>query len=393
MFISAIILAAGSGTRMNMGDKLFLSLSGKTPLNMCVDVFMEYGADELIICCNSENIERCMQDFERHQNIKIVLGGDTRQQSAYNGLCALDDKCGIVMLHDGARCLVTADIIDSCVKSADNFGSGIATVPVKDTIKRKTDITTTLKREELYAVQTPQAFRKELILKAYAKAVEEGYTGTDDSSLVERTGESVALVNGSYENIKLTTYSDYLQAEGIIISRMEQYGNISHAASSAGIAGVGSGYDVHRLEEGRALILGGLEIPFEKGLLGHSDADVLVHAVMDAILGAAGERDIGFHFSDKDPKYSGISSMLLLKEVDRIITGKGFEVVSIDACVIAQKPKLMPYVPIMQENISAALTGRPRVNIKATTTEGLGFCGRGEGIAANAVVCLKKTDK
>ena len=217
-------------------------------------------------------------------------------------------------------------------------------------------------------MQTPQGFRTDVIREAYRRAYAEGFYGTDDASLAERAGYSIAVAEGSYANIKITTKED-LPVE----------------------MRIGSGYDVHRLEEGRKLILCGTEIPFEKGLLGHSDADVALHALMDAMLGAAAAGDIGRHFPDTDDRFKGVSSMELLKQTLMVINKEGYAPGNVDITIIAQRPKLQPYIEQMRENTAAALNiGKESVSVKATTTEKLGFTGRGEGIAAQAVCILTR---
>lgn len=205
-----------------------------------------------------------------------------------------------------------------------------------------------------------------MLIEAYEKAYDDSYRGTDDASVVERAGYEVTIVDGDYENIKITTKED-LPLENR----------------------VGMGFDVHQLAEDCRLVLGGVEIPWEKGLLGHSDADVLLHAVMDALLGAAGLGDIGRHFPDSDEQYRGISSMKLLESVKGLLDENFYKVANVDATIIAQKPKIAPYAEEMRKNIAGVLdVDQSRINVKGTTTEQLGFAGRGEGIAANAVVSL-----
>lgn len=217
-------------------------------------------------------------------------------------------------------------------------------------------------------MQTPQGFDTAAIKAAYEAAYAEGFYGTDDAGIAERAGLEIRIVPGSYDNIKITTREDL---------SMETR--------------VGTGYDVHRLEEGRKLILGGVDIPFERGLLGHSDADVLVHAIMDALLGAAALGDIGKLFPDTDDRYKGISSIELLKNVREAIENAGYSICNIDATLIAQKPRIAPYIEDMRTNIAAALSiEKDRVSVKATTTEKLGFTGRQEGMEAQAVCILNR---
>jgi 2-C-methyl-D-erythritol 4-phosphate cytidylyltransferase/2-C-methyl-D-erythritol 2,4-cyclodiphosphate synthase len=210
----------------------------------------------------------------------------------------------------------------------------------------------------------------------------ERISATDDASLVEALGHPVKLVPGSYRNIKITTPEDMVVAEALL-----EKGEKSNVPSAT--LRMGFGYDVHRLVTGRPLILGGVEVSFERGLAGHSDADVLVHAVMDALLGAAGLGDIGRHFPDHEPRYAGISSLMLLEEVGKMLAERGYRVSNIDAVVVAQAPRLAGYIPAMVQQIARTLgIDAGCVNVKATTTEGLGFTGTGEGIAAYAVATI-----
>ena len=221
-------------------------------------------------------------------------------------------------------------------------------------------------RSEYCSVQTPQGFRKADLMEAHDKALREGIQATDDAMLVELAGFPVEVVDGDYQNIKITTRED-LPIENR----------------------TGIGFDVHALTEGRRLILGGVDIPFERGLDGHSDADVLVHALMDALLGAAALGDIGCHFPDTDDAYKGISSMLLLQKVRDLLSENFFSIANVDMTIMAQRPRIGPHIEAMRENIAEVLgIGKSRINIKATTTERLGFVGREEGIAAEAICSI-----
>lgn len=258
---------------------------------------------------------------------------------------------------------MTKKIIEDTVEAVYEHKAAIVCVKPKDTIRTAED---TLARDSLYIVQTPQAFRSDILIKAYEKAYKDGYYGTDDAGLVERIGIKPALVEGDYRNIKITTRED-----------MPTETRIGH------------GFDVHRLVRGRKCIIGGVDIPSEVGLLGHSDADVLLHAIADAILGAAGIGDIGEHFPDSDDTYKDADSLELLLQAYGLAKQQGYVVSNIDATVICEKPKLAPYKGKMQKNIAAVLgVAATQVNIKATTTEKLGFTGRSEGIAAEAVCIL-----
>ncbi len=368
--VAVIIAAGGSGSRMGKDmPKQFLKIGGKTILEKTTEVFQknEY-TDAIGIVMKSEYINTARAMLKGFSKVVFISeGGKQRQDSVAEGLRILKEKVpdyDLVLIHDAARPFVTDEVILSCLKGADSIGAAVAAVPVKDTIKQRH---LTLERKELYSVQTPQGFAREIIEKAYERAYSDGYFGTDDGSLVERLGMPVATTEGDYANIKITTKEDL---------PMERR--------------IGTGYDVHELVPGRPCILGGVEIPYEKGLLGHSDADVLVHAIMDALLGAAGLGDIGRHFPDSDPAYKGISSIKLLEKVEKLLAEKGYKAVNIDAVLICQKPKIAPFVEEMKRNVARALgIDANDVNIKGTTTEGLGFTGRGEGIAAQAVSMIE----
>lgn len=308
----------------------------------------------------------------------VVPGGESRQESVLAGLLALPPDTEVVLVHDGARPLLEPRLVEAVLSEAKRWGAAALAVPVRDTVKEAGGdgfVARTLPRERLWLAQTPQAFRCELLLEAHRRARELGLAATDDAALVEALGHPVRLVRGSYRNLKITFPEDYETALALV----------------GGVAPVrfGFGYDVHRLVPGRLLILGGVTVPFPLGLEGHSDADVLLHAVMDALLGAAGLGDIGRHFPDSDPRYAGASSLWLLEQVGQMLSQKGFRVQNVDATLVAQAPRLAAYLPAMEENIARVLgVDVARVNVKATTTEGLGFAGRGEGIAAYAVAAL-----
>lgn len=373
--VTAVIVAAGRGTRFG-GDlpKQFLKIENRTVLEMAIEPFQSHPmVDALIVASSEEYVELCSRICERFDKMNaVVIGGEQRQDSVRACLDRTDE--GLVLIHDGARPFVTAQVIDRVIEGAYNQGACVPCVPVKDTVRRTENVkctsSVTLERSSLFCVQTPQGFDTELIRRAYIKAEEDGFIGTDDGVLAERLGAGVAIAEGDYANIKITTRED--------LPRME-----------TGDIRIGSGYDVHQLTEGRKLVLGGVEIPFERGLLGHSDADVLLHALMDALLGAAALGDIGKHFPDTDEKYRGISSIRLLEKVKSLISDAGYTVGNTDITVIAQKPKIAAYIPAMRKNIADTLgIGIERVNVKGTTTENLGFVGRCEGIACEAVCVL-----
>lgn len=367
--IGAVIVAAGKGRRMGEDiPKQFLNVKGRPMVFHSVWAFVSCPRiHQVVLVTGKDHISLCREIFPQEEKIKIVPGGAERADSVRAGLAALDQDVSYVLVHDGARPYVGTETIEKVLEETLKTGAAIPAVKPKDTIRTREQV---LDRDGLFSVQTPQGFRKDVLEQAYADGEETGFRGTDDASYVEQMGIRVSVVSGDYGNIKITTKEDLPPQEACETR-------------------IGSGYDVHRLEEGRDLILGGVKIPHRAGLSGHSDADVLIHAVMDGLLGAAGMGDIGQLFPDTDESYKGISSLVLLDKVGRKITEAGFSVGNIDATVMAQKPKLMEYKEKMKTNIARTL-GIPMgaVNIKATTTEKLGFVGREEGIAAEAVCIL-----
>ncbi len=373
--IYAVIGAAGSGKRMAAPlPKQFLKIGGKTMLEKTAEKFFTSSAvDQIVIVTGADYTELCRRLFAieiKEGRLHVVTGGEERQDSIYSGIKCLKDHGAeadsIVLIHDGVRPYVSKALIEAVAEAAVKTGAAIPAVAPKDTIKHSQQ--GTLDRSQLFCVQTPQAFQFALITRAYEKAASEGFYGTDDAGLVERLGQEVSIVPGEYTNLKITTPED-LQME----------------------TRIGTGYDVHRLTEDRKLILGGVEVPFEKGLDGHSDADVLVHALMDAMLGAAALGDIGKLFPDTDEAYRGISSLRLLEEVGKRLAEEGYSLGNADVTVVCQRPKLAPFIGQMRENIAKTLkVPESKISIKATTTERLGFTGRGEGISAEAVCLLNR---
>ncbi len=376
--VSAIIVAAGSGTRMGR-DKMLIDLFGKSVLSRIVEAFwLTDFFDEIIIVCSEKNRDTFAEELKPYP-VKLVLGGATRGESSFLGIDTARGE--VVMIHDGARPLITKEIIENTLIACITTGCAAAGVKSKDTIKTVTPdniIESTVDRESAVLIQTPQAFKRELIKSAYEKF---GFDMTDDCALMEKMGAKIEIVDGSYENIKLTTTEDIVTAEGILRKR-----GIGGAAVR-----IGTGFDTHKLTEGRPLIIGGVNIPYEKGLAGHSDADVLIHAVIDALFGAAALGDIGKHFPDTDEKYKGADSMLLLEEAVREVRDAGYEIGNIDVTLIAQAPKMAPHIDSMRENLARVMrVSVDAVSIKAKTNEHMGFTGRGEGIEARAVALITK---
>ncbi len=374
---AAIIVAAGSSTRMGF-DKMTAKILGKSVIERTVCAFLECTfIDEIIVVCSKENKEAFGMLFKTYgKNIEIVCGGDTRGESVQKGLFATSAK--YVLIHDGARPFITKEIIKNVLDDAENFGASVCGVKCKDSVKQVSSdgfINKTIERKNVMLMQTPQCFERERLIEAYKNS--DG-TETDDCEVLEKSGERIKITEGSYENIKLTTTDDMITAEAIAKKR-EQVIKMR----------IGTGFDSHRLAENRPLIIGGVTIPYEKGLLGHSDADLLIHAIIDALFGAAAIGDIGTHFPDSDEKYKDISSMILLKEAARLIKKEGYEIKNLDATLIIEAPKMAPYITKMRENISNALgIWISQVSVKAKTNEKMGFVGNGEGVEARATVLI-----
>ncbi|WP_425059778.1 2-C-methyl-D-erythritol 4-phosphate cytidylyltransferase [Sporomusa carbonis] len=387
--VSVIIAAAGQGKRMGRGmNKVLIPLLGKPVLaHTVMAASAGQNVDNVIVTAAPEEMEvvvNLLTGLNLSVSWQVVAGGSERQHSIANALAAVPDSTEIIVVHDGARPLVEQTLFDQAIAMARQYRAAIVAVPVKNTIKSADDagwVTGTPDRRMLWAVQTPQAFEARLLRSAYEQAAHDGYLGTDDAALVERLGAKVKIVPGSYRNLKITTPEDIIIAETLLAHRQEATDDMIRT---------GIGYDVHRLVAGRKLILGGVDIPYMLGLDGHSDADVLLHAIKDALLGAAALGDIGRHFPDSDGRYKGISSLRLLAEVRDILARHGYKVNNIDATIVAQKPKLAPYITEMNNNIAGVLAvDSSQVNVKATTTEGLGFTGQGEGIAAYATATIR----
>ena len=383
--VSAVLVAAGSSTRMGF-DKLSFDLGRETVLHRSIRAFERCpDVTEIVLVAGKNRAFVEQQAADCAKPVRIVPGGATRAESAKNGVLAAAGE--IVAVHDAARPFVSQAVIAAALAAAARCGAAAPAVPVKDTIKQAARgdgktvpdnclVKNTPDRSTLYAVQTPQCFDRAAYLAALEELDEEkARLVTDDCSLFELTGRPVQLTQGDYANLKITTREDLPRPEQKEEHKMR----------------IGHGYDVHRLVEDRKLILGGVEIPFEKGLLGHSDADVLTHAVMDAVLGAAALGDIGQHFPDNDPAYAGADSLKLASHVAQILKEHGYRIENIDATILCQRPKLAPHIPAMRANLAAAF-GLPAdaVSVKATTEEHLGFTGEGLGIAAHAVALIER---
>ena len=408
MSYSVIIAAAGKGERAGFKrNKLLERINGKPVILLTAEVFDNLtGIDEIIVTYREgekEEIQNALKPVKTP--LRFVTGGETRFLSVKNALKTV--KSPVVLIHDGARPFVTRETVLKCAETAEKFGSAIVTLPCRDTV-----ITTdgfghavSSTRKNLCLAATPQGFKTADILRAYELAGA-GNGFTDEAGVyIDFIGEC-KVIEGNPENVKLTYKSDFLsdnsdktrQADGFSGNAESLRLGGGSSAESLRLGGasskdirVGTGFDLHKLVAGRDLILGGVKIPHDKGLLGHSDADVLTHAVMDALLSSLSLRDIGYHFSDKDPQYKDISSMVLLKKVMDMITAKGYAVNNVSAVVMAEKPKMSAYVDKISESLAAALNiGKARVGVTLTTLEGIGTVGREEGIAVQAYVSVIK---
>lgn len=386
--VTAIIPAGGRGNRMGSETpKQYLPLGGHPLLWHTLRCFEEsVQVCGIVLVVRSEDMAYCRSQVLEGQNFhkvrELVTGGSARWESVYAGLQRTTPEDEIVLVHDAVRPFVADQLLERVVRATVEHGAAIAGMPVKETVKvvEGGRIVQTPERAALWSAQTPQGFRRELLLEAYAR-ISDREAVTDDAMLVESLGHPVRIVEGDYQNVKITTPEDLSWAEWRL-AREEQM--------RAKRLRVGQGFDVHRLEEGRRLILGGVDIPFERGLAGHSDADVLTHAIIDALLGAVAQGDIGRLFPDTDIQYEGISSLVLLERVREVLKEKGAEIVNIDALVMAQRPRLAPYIEGMSEAIASVLQIETEaLSLKATTTERLGFVGREEGIAAQAVALVE----
>jgi 2-C-methyl-D-erythritol 4-phosphate cytidylyltransferase/2-C-methyl-D-erythritol 2,4-cyclodiphosphate synthase len=383
----ALVPAAGQGRRMG-GEipKQYLPLGGR-PLLWHTLAALEQSprvrALILVVRPEDQALARPLAaDFAKVRC--LVPGGEERADSVRAGLEATAAADELVLVHDAVRPFVSPALVERVVEAAGRWGAAVPALPVRETIKvvDEGQVVETPLRSRLWAAQTPQGFRRSLLLEAFA-GQGAGGGATDEAVLVERLGHPVRVVEGEPGNLKITTPEDLAWAGWQL-----QRGAGGQTQMSK--VRVGQGYDVHRLEAGRALVLGGVAIPFERGLAGHSDADVLIHAVMDALLGAAGLGDIGRLFSDADARYQGISSLVLLREVGARLRGAGARILNLDATLVAQRPRVAPHVPEMIARMAEALQVEPgRLSLKATTNEGLGFVGREEGIAAQAVALIE----
>jgi 2-C-methyl-D-erythritol 4-phosphate cytidylyltransferase/2-C-methyl-D-erythritol 2,4-cyclodiphosphate synthase len=377
MKCTALIVAAGHGVRAGEGaPKQYREIGGRSALRRAVAAFANHPAVNTVQVVISPEHRAFYDTATQGMSLRPPIdGGDTRQRSVLRGLESLtDDPPNIVLIHDAARALVDADTISSVVATLASADGALPILAVADTLKRFTldRVDATLAREGIGLAQTPQGFHFEKILHAHRAARDTSFT--DDAAIAEHAGLSVRAVPGSRLNFKLTTPEDFLMAEALL----------------AGIVRTGMGFDVHRFGPGEHIWLCGVRVPHAYGLIGHSDADVGLHALTDALLGAAALGDIGQHFPPTDERWRGAPSHIFLSHAAKLIADAGGRIEHVDITLICERPKIGPLREAMVARIAELLAlDRTRVNVKATTTEGLGFTGRNEGIAAQAVATVR----
>lgn len=382
MHVSAIIAAGGRGARFGGArPKQLLSLGGLPILQRSVDAFVKHDlVTDVVVALPPDMTASAPAYLRGNGRVAVVAGGARRQDSVANAFSEVASRADIVVIHDAARPLVSSGIISRTIDAALEYGAAVAAVRSTDTVKRgdaSALVVETLRRDEIYFVQTPQAFRVSVLRDALAV----GGDATDEAALAERAGHRVRLVEGDARNLKITTADDLAAAERLLDlpapgSRMR----------------IGNGYDLHRLVAGRPLILGGVTIPFDRGLQGHSDGDAICHAVTDAVLGAAGAGDIGRHFPDTDPSWKGADSVELLRRAVALAHDAGYSLANVDIVVIAERPKLAPFGDAIRARLADALgCALSQVSVKGKTNEGVDSTGAGESIAVHAVALLSRT--
>ena len=381
---AAIIVAAGRGLRAGAGGpKQYRSIAGRTVISRAMEPFCTHpGIFAVQPVLNPDDLAMFNQAVGEFRYQPPANGGATRQASVHAGLEALaSDAPDIVLIHDAARPFVTPALISRAIEAADRTGAAVPAIPVTDTIKQvdaSGAVDATPDRTKLRIAQTPQAFRFDVILEAHRRAARDGRDDfTDDAALAEWAGLTVATFEGDVANMKLTTPEDFVREE-------------ARLAAALGDIRTGTGYDVHAFGDGDHVMLCGVKVPHNRGFLAHSDGDVGLHALVDAILGALADGDIGSHFPPSDPQWKGAASDKFLKyAVDRV-TARGGRIANLEVTMICERPKIGPLRDVMRARI-AEISGVAvsRIAVKATTSERLGFTGREEGIAATASATIR----
>ncbi len=428
MHVTAIIAAGGRGQRFGGAEpKQLLSIGGRPILQRSVEAFAFHPSVDAIVVALPQALAddppeylRSAEAFALREGdgfalhgkpVRVVAGGARRQDSVANAFAAVPAGSDIIVIHDAARPFASAELIARTIAAAVESGAAVAAVRSRDTVKRTSSgpaeaghyVSETIPRETIYLAQTPQAFQRDVLRRALELGARDGVDATDEAALVELAGLPVRLVDGEASNIKITTPDDIAMGEAIAAGdrpaeafalRHGQGGSSEREglsrAAPARTGRAGTGYDLHRLVAGRPLILGGVTIPSDRGALGHSDADVVCHAVTDAILGAAAPGDTGRHFPDTDPRWKDAHSIELLRRVAALVAEQGLVVGNVDVTVILETPKICDYVDAMRAAVAAAIgIDADRVSIKGKTNEGVDAVGRGEAIAAHAIAMVR----
>lgn len=381
---SVIIAAGGKAIRMGR-PKQMIALAGKPVLFYCMETFLKIPQiREIIVVTGRKEQNACKANF-KSKKIKYAASGDTRLQSVKEGLGKVSKTSKLVAVHDGARPLISKKIILACLLSAHKTGTGIAAVPANDTVKTSLNgktVTKTLNRNILWNAQTPQCYKTEILKKALKKFPRKT-DATDESQLVEKTGVKISLVKSDNKNIKITVPEDLTAAEAYVNADGKK------ALPNVNLR-IGLGYDIHRTTSGRPFIIGGVKIPHDKGLLGHSDGDVVVHSVCDAVLGSVASGEIGMFFPPTDLTIMGISSTVIADKTLEILKSKKASLVQIDVTVIAEEPKILPYYQVIRQSISKIFKiSVADISFKAKSQEGVGAIGKGNAVACHALVMVR----
>lgn len=380
MHVTAIIAAAGEGRRLGAAvPKQLLQIGDRSILERSVAAFAGHQRVNDVIVVLPPALAAAPPSWLAADDVRVVAGGARRQDSVANAFDRVVPESEVILVHDAARPFVSPELISRSIDAAAEHGAAIAALPASDTVKRvegegtRTVIVETIPRARVYLAQTPQAFRREILGAAIALG-RTGVDATDEAMLAEQAGHRVHVVEGDPANVKITTARDLDAAR----------------RQPAVTARIGTGYDLHRLVEGRPLIIGGVTIPFDKGAVGHSDADVVCHAVIDAVLGAVCAGNVGQHYPDTDPRWKGASSVQMLRDTRALVHARGFSVENVDVTVILERPKIASFIDQIRAELASALEiAADHVSVKGKTNEGVDAVGRGEAIAAHAVALLR----
>jgi 2-C-methyl-D-erythritol 4-phosphate cytidylyltransferase/2-C-methyl-D-erythritol 2,4-cyclodiphosphate synthase len=412
--VVAIVAAGGRGARLGADvPKQLLDLRGRSVLQRSIDALLDSGLVALVVVVLPPDLaaEASGGAHVRAEpgRVTVVAGGARRQDSVALGFDAVPDWADIVLVHDAARPFVSRDVIERTIRAAADHGAAIAAVRARDTVKRaaldegRAVIDATLPREQIFLAQTPQGFRRPVLADA-VRLGRGGVEATDEASLVELAGHTVAIVEGDVLNMKITTEADLRLARAVLAQDAAAGGGTRPPAAAvdpgtaprASRSGppspavrIGLGYDLHRFVAGRPLLLGGVSIPHHQGLAGHSDADAVAHAVTDAVLGAASLGDIGQLFPDTDPRWAGADSLMMLREAVARVHAAGYRVGNVDVTVVAEAPKIGPHRAAIAARVADVLqVDAAAVSVKGKTNEGVDAVGRGEALAVHAVASL-----